>query len=54
LAVKVKNSAKVTLLNFSKTAVFLHDIVVSENDVLEAGCADVAFAWVTFELNLPV
>jgi len=37
LAVEVKNSAEGTLLSFSRTAVFLHDIMVSENDVLEAG-----------------
>jgi len=37
LAVKVKNSAKITLLRFNTTAVFLHDGMVSENDVLEAG-----------------
>jgi len=37
LAVEVKNSAKVTLLSFNITAVFLHDVMVSENDVLEAG-----------------
>jgi len=31
---KVENSAKITFLSFNSTAVFLHDIVVSENDVL--------------------
>jgi len=31
---KVENSAKIALLSFNSTAVFLHDIVVSENDVL--------------------
>jgi len=35
--VEVKNSAKTMLLSFSTTAVFLHDVMVSENDVLEAG-----------------
>ena len=37
LAVEVKNSAKITLLSFNTTAIFLHDVIVSENDVLEAG-----------------
>jgi len=31
----VKNSAKVTLLSYNTTAVFLHDVMVSENDVLK-------------------
>jgi len=31
------NPAKVTLLSFNTTAVFLHDVMVSENGVLEAG-----------------
>jgi len=33
----MKNSAKIALLSFNTTAVYLHDVVVSENDVLEAG-----------------
>jgi len=40
LAVEVKNSAvckDITLLSFSVMAIFLHDVMVSENDVLEAG-----------------
>jgi len=37
LAGEVKNSAKVTLLCFNATAIFLHDIIVSENDSIEAG-----------------
>jgi len=37
LAVEVKNSAKGTLLSFNTTSVFLLDVMVSENDVLEAG-----------------
>ena len=42
------NSAKVTLLNFNATVVFPHDVMVSENDVLEAGTAvDNVFAWLT-------
>jgi len=36
LAIEVKNSAKVTLLSFIRTAVFLYDVMVSENAVLEA------------------
>jgi len=37
LAVEDKNFAKITFLSFNITAVFLHDVMVSENDVLEAG-----------------
>jgi len=34
----VKNFAKITFLSFDTTnAVFLHDAMVPENDVLEAG-----------------
>jgi len=40
----VKNSAKVTLLSFNTTA---HNVILSENDVLEAGSAVGAFVWVT-------
>ena len=36
LAVEVKNFAKITCLSFNTTAVFLHDVMVPENDVLEA------------------
>jgi len=36
LAVKEKNSAKIALLSFNTTAVFLRAIMVAENDVLEA------------------
>jgi len=36
LATEVKNSAKVTLLSFNRTAVFLCDVMVLENAVLEA------------------
>jgi len=43
----VKNSAKVTWLSFSATAVFPYDVMVSETDVLEAGSAVDVFAWVT-------
>jgi len=37
LAVEVKNFAKKTFLSFNTTAVFLHDVMVPENDVLETG-----------------
>jgi len=37
LVVEVKNFAKITFLSFNATAVFLHDVMVPENDVLEAG-----------------
>ena len=37
LAVEVKNSVEGTVLSFNTTAVFLHDVMVSENNVLEAG-----------------
>jgi len=37
LAFELKKSAKITLLSFNTTAVFLHDVMVSENYVLEAG-----------------
>ena len=47
LAVEVKNSAKATLLSFNATAVFLHDVMVSENDVLEAGNTVDMFTWLT-------
>jgi len=36
LAGEVKDSAKVTLLSFNRTDVFLYDVMVSENDVLGA------------------
>jgi len=37
LAVEVKNFVKITFLSFNITAVSPHDVMVSENDVLEAG-----------------
>ena len=37
LAIEVKNSARVMLPSFNTIAVFLNDVMVSENDVLEAG-----------------
>jgi len=37
LAVEVRISAKAMLLSFNTTAVFKHDVMVSENDVVEAG-----------------
>ena len=33
----MKNSAKITLFIFNTAAVFLHDVMVSEDDVLEVG-----------------
>jgi len=47
LAVEVKNLAKITFLSFNTTAVFPLDVMVPENDVLEAGCAVGVFSWVT-------
>ena len=48
----MKNSAKITLLSFNKTAIFLHDVMVSENNVLEAGkCSWCVFVG-NFELKL--
>jgi len=44
LTVEVKNSAMVQLLSFNATAVFPHDVMVLENDVLEAGIA-VDLSW---------
>jgi len=32
----MKNPGKIALLNFNRTAAFLYDVTVSENDVLEA------------------
>jgi len=37
LSVLVKNFAKITFLSFNITAVLQHDVMVPENDVLEAG-----------------
>jgi len=37
LAVEVTDSAKATLLSFNTTTIFLHDVMLSERDVLEAG-----------------
>jgi len=54
----VNNSEKVTLLSFNITAVFLHDVMVSENGILEAGSAVDVFVWLTcrpdckFELHV--
>jgi len=47
LAVEAKHSAKVTLLSFNATAVFPHEVMVLENDVLEAVSAVDVFAWLT-------
>jgi len=35
----MRNSAKVTLLSFNRTGVFLYDAMMSENDVRETRCA---------------
>ena len=43
----MQNSAKVALLSFNANAVFPHDVMVPENDVLEAGSAVDVFAWLT-------
>ena len=32
----MKNSEKLALLSFNRTVVFLYNVLVSENDVLEA------------------
>jgi len=49
LAVKVKKSAKATLHSFNTMCCFWHDVMVTENYVLEAGYTAVGvFAWVTF------
>jgi len=37
LAVEVENFAKIAFLSFNTSAGFLHDVMVPENDVLEAG-----------------
>jgi len=47
LAVEVKNFAKITFLSFNATAVFLHDVMVPENDFLKRGSAVGVFSWVT-------
>jgi len=36
-----------TFVSFKTIGVFLHDVMVPENDVLEAGSASDVFAWVT-------
>jgi len=43
----VKNFAKLTFLSFNTTAVFLHDVMVPENDLLKRGSAVGVFSWVT-------
>ena len=40
----MKNSEKVKLVSFNATAVFPHDVMMSENDIVEAGCAVDVFA----------
>jgi len=36
LSVEVKNPGKLALLSFNRTAAFLCNVMVSENDILEA------------------
>jgi len=48
----VKNSAKITFLSFNTTAVFLHDVMVPENEVLEAGQCSWCIFVGNFELRL--
>jgi len=36
LEVEMKNLGKLALVSFNRTAVFLYNVTVSENDVLEA------------------
>jgi len=48
----VKNSAKVTLLNFNRTAVFLYDVMVLENAVLEARLCSWCVCMGNFDLRL--
>jgi len=43
----VKNFAKITYLSFNTTAVFLHDLMVPENDFLKPGSAVGVFSWAT-------
>jgi len=54
LAVEVKKSAKVILVSFNTTAAFLHDVMVSENDVLEAGSCRWCVCVDDFELRWSV
>jgi len=48
----VKNFAKVTLLSFSRTDLFLYDIMVSENDFLETIVQVVCFYVGNSEIRL--
>jgi len=50
----VKNSAKVTLLSLNTIAVFLHDAMVSENDVLHEWQCSWCVCVGNFELRLSV
>ena len=43
----MKNSAKVKLVSYNGTGVFPHYVMMSENDVLEAGSGVGVFAWLT-------
>ena len=50
----MKNSAKVTLLSFDITAAFLHDVMVSENDIPEVAKCSWCVCVGKFELILSV
>jgi len=52
LAVEVKNFAKITFRSFNTTAVFLHDVIVPENDFPEAGQCSWCIFVGNFELRL--
>jgi len=43
--VEIKNPEKLSLLSFNRTAVFLYDVMVLENDVLEARWQSCHFSW---------
>jgi len=47
LAVEVKKSAKGKLVSFNGPGIHPHDVMMSENDVLEAGSAVDVFARLT-------
>jgi len=52
LAVEVKNFAKITFLSFNTTAVFLHAVIVPENNNLEAGQCSWCIFVGNFEIRL--
>jgi len=51
LVVKVKKSAKLTLLSFNITAIVLHDLMVSKMTFLKRDSAVGVFAWVMESSN---